>query len=100
MPYLVVSIFTSAFSDSTPWKNQYTIAGFTSLDRASGSYLVKLDDTPYLCTLTSVWGGTGTQTITFSGYGTPDKGGNIVLTSGTMTKTIVVDSYSGEARLQ
>ena len=84
----------------TVGSSQYSIAGFTSLERASGTYAVNLADSPYYCQIQTVFGGTGTQTITFNGFGVPDKGGSIVLTNGGAQKTVVVDSYSGEARLQ
>lgn len=84
----------------TVGSSQYLVSGVTPLDRRSGPYLVTLSDHPYSCTLVSVWGQTGTQTITFDGFGSPDKGGNIILASGSYRKTIVVDPGTGTAVIQ
>ena len=80
--------------------SQYLMSGVTSLKSSSGSYVVVLSDDPYSCTLVSVWGQTGTQDITFNGYGLPNKGGNIVVAAGGFQKTIVVDATSGTAVVQ
>ena len=80
--------------------SQYLVSGVTSLKTSSASYVVVLSDDPYRCTLVSVWGQTGTQDITFNGYGLPNKGGNIVVAAGGFQKTIVVDATSGTAVVQ
>ncbi len=88
---------TVTFTVST---SQYLVSGVTPLNRASGTYIVVLSDDPYRCTLVSVWGQTGTQTITFNGYGLPDKGGNIVIAAAGIQKTVVVDAATGTAVIQ
>lgn len=80
--------------------NQYTVAGMTDLNRPTPNYTVTLSDDPYRCTLISVWGNTGTQTLTFNGYGLPDKGGQIQLGCGTLRKTVTVDAATGKAAVQ
>ncbi len=80
--------------------SQYVVGGVTPLNRSSGTYQVQLNDAPYYSALVAVWGQTGTQTITFNGYGLPDKGGSIVVVSGAMQKLVVVDALTGRASVQ
>jgi prepilin-type N-terminal cleavage/methylation domain-containing protein len=91
---------TSKLITFTVGSSQYQVNGVTALDRPSGPYLVTLSADPYQCTLVSVWGQQGTQTITFNGYGLPDKGGNIVVAAGGLQKTIVVNAGTGSAVIQ
>ena len=91
---------TSKTVTFTVGSSQYVVSGVAPLQRASGTYLVQLNNDLYQSTLSTVWGQTGTQTITFNGFGLPDKGGSIVVVSGNMQKTIVVDSSSGKATVQ
>lgn len=98
---------TAAYGSSTAktvtftvGSSQYAISGIAPLRGATGSYTILLTDDPYLSTLVSVWGQTGTQTITFNGYGLPDKGGSIVVSAGGNQKTIVVDAATGTAVVQ
>ncbi|MDB5385549.1 MAG: hypothetical protein JWM11_1195 [Planctomycetaceae bacterium] len=84
----------------TVGSSQYTISGIAALDHRSGSYVITLSDDPYQCRLVSVWGQTGTQTITFDGYGLPDKGGSIIVASGPLQKTIILDAGTGAAVVQ
>lgn len=91
---------TSQTMTFTVGSSQYTISSVKSLDLSSGTYTVVLSQDPYQCTLASVWGQAGTQTLTFNGYGLPNQGGSIVLTNGTLQKTIVVDPNSGLAVIQ
>ncbi|MDP1797174.1 MAG: prepilin-type N-terminal cleavage/methylation domain-containing protein [Planctomycetaceae bacterium] len=80
--------------------SQYLVSGIAPLHRGTGAYIVVLTDDPYRCTLVSVWGQTGTQTITFNGYGLPDKGGSIIVAAAGIQKTIVVDAATGTAVVQ
>lgn len=98
---------STAYSTSSPktvtfnvTSSQYDVAGVRSLDRASGVYRVSLVGSPYLSTLLSVWGLSGSQSITFDGYGRPNKGGQIVLASGGIRKTIVVEPILGTMVIQ
>jgi prepilin-type N-terminal cleavage/methylation domain-containing protein len=80
--------------------DQYTIEGITSLNHSTGPYVVALADDPYKSRLVSVWGLTGQQSITFDGYGRPNAGGTIVIASGNLQKSIVVNANSGTAVVQ
>tara|TARA_R110002167_G_C12578224_1_gene643202 strand:- start:545 stop:1081 length:537 start_codon:yes stop_codon:yes gene_type:complete len=81
-------------------REQYTLADVKPLERPSGVYVIKLSESPYKSSLVSVWGQTGTQTLTFDGFGIPNRGGNIVVGSGSLQKTITVDAVSGTAIIQ
>jgi prepilin-type N-terminal cleavage/methylation domain-containing protein len=78
----------------------YEITGVKSLEHSSGSYVVDLTADPYQSGLMSVWGQTGAQSITFNGYGLPDKGGTIVVVCGGASKAISVSATTGTAVLQ
>lgn len=98
---------SAAYGTSTPKtvtfsvsSGQYTISGITSLNKSTGTYTVALTDDPYRCTLVSVWNQTGTQTLTFDGYGLPDKGGTIIVSANGLQKSIVVDAATGQAVAQ
>ncbi|GAA5507644.1 prepilin-type N-terminal cleavage/methylation domain-containing protein [Novipirellula caenicola] len=79
---------------------RYSIAGVTPLERPSGDYVIKLNESPYKSSLVSVWGRTGTQTLTFDGFGIPNQGGNIVVGSGDLQAIISVDAVTGTAVIQ
>ena len=80
--------------------SQYTVAGVQSLNNNAGPYIVTLSADPFQCRLVSVWGLTGNQSMTFNGYGVPNRGGNIIVAAGSYQKTIVVDAASGTAVVQ
>ena len=80
--------------------SQYTVSGVTSLNLGTGPYVVDLTADPFQCSLMSVWGQTGTQTITFDGFGLPNRGGNIIVATTEFQKTVVVDATSGLAVIQ
>ena len=80
--------------------SQYTISDVASLKRSSGTYAVTLTDDPYRCSLVSVWGESGTQTITFDGYGLPNRGGTIIVAANGVQKSIVVNAATGTAVIQ
>lgn len=91
---------TSKTVTFTVGDSRYQVSGVTPLNRASGTYVVTLTEDPYCARLVSVWGQTGTQTITYDGFGLPNKGGNITVSSGGIQMTIVVDASSGKAAIQ
>ena len=62
--------------------------------------MVDLKVSPYLSSLITVWDQTGTQSITFNGYGLPDKGGTIVVGCSGAQKVILVNSSTGSAAIQ
>lgn len=78
----------------------YEVAGVSSLDRSSGSYVVDLKVSPYLSSLVTVWDQTGIQSITFNGYGLPDKGGTIVVGCSGAQKVISISASTGAAAVQ
>lgn len=80
--------------------NSYSVSNVTPLNNSSGPYVVSLAADPFHCKLVSVWGQTGSQSITFTGFGVPNRGGTIIVEAGTARKTIIVDSTSGSAVLQ
>lgn len=95
---------SAAYSTSAPKtitftvsSSQYSISGVTSLNGSSATNVVALTHEPYRCSLVSVWGQTGTQTITFDGHGIPDKGGTIIVALNGQQKSIVVDAATGTA---
>ncbi len=78
----------------------YQIIGMTDPDRASAAYIVKLTDSPYIATLVSASFG-GQAQVTFSGYGLPTSGvGTVVVQSGGVHRSIVVDADTGKATVQ
>jgi Tfp pilus assembly protein FimT len=76
----------------------YTINGISGIDRTA-AWTVRLRDEPYVSTIASVDLG-GDASIAFSGHGTPDSGGTIVLRSGDFTRTVTIDGSSGRASVQ
>ncbi len=80
--------------------NQYTVSGISSLKLGAVPYIVDLSQDPIQCTFVSVFGQTSDQTLTFNGYGVPNRGGNIIVSCGDLQKTIVVDATSGLAVAQ
>jgi prepilin-type N-terminal cleavage/methylation domain-containing protein len=77
----------------------YTIVGMTAPDRPGQSYVVNLKDDPYLATIGTVnFGGGGT--LTFNGYGDPDSAGTITLTSGDVTRQVLLAGDTGNVTLK
>ena len=80
--------------------NQYTISGLSGLESQSAAYVVRLADDPYRCQLVSAFGQTGLKTLSINGFGELAAGGNIIVSCGPVTKTIVVDSVAGKVVVQ
>ena len=78
--------------------NNYTLVGVLNPDTPGQTNVVKLNGTVYQATLQSVNLG-GDSELIVSGYGVPDSGGTIVVTSGGTTKTINVDAATGKATI-
>lgn len=76
----------------------YTLLSVADLNHPT-EYVVKLADPPYEATLMSVDCGGDTE-IKFDGYGVPDSGGTVVVTSRGHRITITVDATSGRASVQ
>ncbi len=79
--------------------SQYTISNLSGLDRAAQSYQVNLLAEPYCSRVDSANFG-GDVTIIFNGFGQADSGGQVVLKSGNLTRTITLDAVSGKATVQ
>ena len=78
---------------------QYTISNLVGLDRAAQSYQVDLQAEPYCSRVDRAdFGGDGT--VVFNGFGQADSGGQVVLKSGSFTRTITLDAASGKASVQ
>ncbi len=80
--------------------SSYSVNNVTPLNNSSGPYVVSLAADPFHCKLISVWGQTGIQSVTFTGFGVPSRGGVIIIESGSARKTIIVDATSGSAVIQ
>lgn len=65
---------------------------------SSGSYLTRLGEFPYYCRIVSADLG-GDQEVIFDGFGQPDSGGQIILSCGSLTRTIELQARSGQVRL-
>ena len=87
-------IFT--VSDSA---SQYQITGLRDPDHPAKTYTVKLCDAPYSALLRSVACG-GDTTLVFNGFGIPDSPGTIIVQVGQQTRTILIESDNGLARIQ
>lgn len=90
------SACTVSFSAATA---QYDLIGVPSFDGNSGDYRVDLFLDPYEAVLVSVDLG-GDSQVVFDGWGMPDSGGTIVVSSGTEQRTVVVDGSSGQVTIQ
>ena len=77
----------------------YQITGMATLDRKPGDYAVALAGDPYRVTLVSADFG-GQASITFDGYGSPTRGGTIVIQAGGDQRTITVDAATGKAAVR
>lgn len=82
-----------------PTNNQYTVIGLPDPDKKdNANTLVNFGSAPYYAKL-------GNSTFTgnsffFDGYGKPGSGGQVTVTAGTYTKTIVVEATSGTVSVQ
>ena len=77
----------------------YQMTGMAALDRSSGDYAVTLAGDPYRVTLVSADFG-GQASVTFDGYGSPTRGGTIVIQAGGAQRTITVDASTGKAAVR
>lgn len=83
-------------------KNMYTVSGVAALDGRNGGYSVLLSDQPYGVSIGSL---TFTKVpangaLTFDGFGVPDGGATIVVTTGSYSRTVAVDPATGVAKVQ
>ncbi|MHC4518140.1 MAG: GspH/FimT family pseudopilin [Planctomycetota bacterium] len=87
---------TVSFSAAT---EQYDLLGVPSFDGNSADYRVDLSVDPYEAKLVSVDLG-GDSQVVFDGWGMPDSGGTIVVSSGVEQRTVVIDGSSGQVTIQ
>jgi len=87
---------TASFPVAT---SEYQLSGVSSFDGNPGDYSVNLSHDPYDAKLVSVDLG-GDSEVVFDGWGMPDSGGTIVVSSGSEQRTIVVDGDTGEVAIQ
>jgi prepilin-type N-terminal cleavage/methylation domain-containing protein len=87
---------------STP-SNGYTLGGVPAPDGKAGDYTVRLSDEPYKVKIASASFGTGPSAGTgvyFTRYGTPEKNGTVVVSSGDFSKTVLLDAVTGRAEVR
>jgi len=87
---------TVSFSVAT---EEYQLIGVPSFDGGSGDYSVNLSLDPYDAKLVSADLG-GDSQVVFDGWGMPDSGGTIVVSSGNVQKTVVIDGDTGQVSIQ
>ena len=76
--------------------NSYKLTDLGDLDRRTDSYDVDLSKVPYEVKLTA--GGIGvTERVEFDLYGTPNRGGTIILTSNGYQQTVTLNDVTGRA---
>lgn len=78
--------------------NNYSLPGIKDFDHPGSDYVVDLSATGYPASLVSVDFG-GRKTVDFDIYGTPNRGGTIVVEAGSFQKTIIVDATTGRASI-
>lgn len=79
--------------------NVYQLNDVDSLDRPNEAYRVDLAASPYTLNLKAVEFEGDDNTLTFSGYGQPDRSGKLILAAGASTLTVTIDAASGEIYL-
>jgi len=79
--------------------SKYQLIGVPSFDGNPGDYNVNLSHDPYDAKLVSAALG-GDSQVVFDGWGTPDSGGTIVISSGSEQRTVIVDGDTGQVTIQ
>lgn len=93
------AIQTSAEKTMTFTTIGYAITGVRHLDRASIDYAVNLAGDPYQAKIDSTDFG-GDNKIIFSIYGTPDSGGQMVISVGEYSRKVTLDAQTGRTGSQ
>ena len=78
----------------------YTMTGLAAPDGRTGDYVVRLADDPYRVTVASAAFSTAeppAQSVRFTRFGVPESGGVIVLRSGSVERTVLLDPVTGRA---
>ena len=93
-----ITLSTNQLVKFDPASGCYAMAGIQHLDRSGSAYKMDLSAEPYLAKLVSAdFGGDGE--VEFDFHGTPDSGGQIVVSVGAWQKTITLDADTGRARV-
>lgn len=79
--------------------SEYELKGMADPIDPTATYRVALTDEPYRTVLTTFSLG-GSDTITFNGFGQPDRGGTLTLRSGDAVRTVTIDAQTGRATWQ
>ncbi len=69
----------------------YTMTGISDIDQRGQSYVTRLNDSRFQARLVSADFG-GSSSITFNIHGQPSNAGTVVVSSGNLTKTIVINT--------
>ncbi len=82
-----------------PDTDEYRLSGIRSLERASAEYVASLWEAPHHADIISA-DFQGSRSVTFDGYGLPDRGGQVVVGAGSFQRTIVLDQNTGNVKVQ
>ena len=96
------SLSTARTVTFTAATSSYQLVGESDLSTVASTYTVQLGELPYRAKITSVqFGATpGTASVSFNGFGMPNNGGSITLTSGNATRTIILAPLTGGISIQ
>ncbi len=91
-----VQFIPNGANGGTP--NTYVMPNVNYVNFAASGVVVDLAQDPYKVMLSSAAFGAGT-TLMFDRYGNPSSGGSVVVTSGSVTKTVNVNANTGRASI-
>lgn len=80
----------------------YTISGLAAMDGNAGEYAVNLAAEPYVARISGVTmtDNTDDNEIVFDGYGVPDSGATISVSSGSAVRTVTLSAATGAVSVQ
>lgn len=81
----------------TAGSEQYQISNMEGLNGGS-TYVVDVSDSPFTADIVSA-DFSGSDEVTFDGYGVPDSGGSVLVQAGDTEKTVTVNADSGKAEV-
>ncbi len=73
---------------------QYTLTGVADMNTGAANAVVSLNTSPYNLTQLAA-NFNGTASVIFDGYGMPNNGGQVTVTSGTLSQTVTVNGATG-----
>ena len=77
----------------------YELPGVTDPDRPSLPYAVRLSEAPYEVRMPSADFG-GLPSVTFDGFGMPDRAGSVVVEVGDRRRTVTLNAVTGKAQIE